>query len=244
MDFDLPPPSEFQTPEEHMAISRRFIKHANEELDKGERLQASEKAYAAASHALTAVGLERGWQAEEYRHKRNIARYLSLERDYPRIRDIYNTVWYAHENFYKNTMSVLEVQDAVYSAEHLVEQLEQIRKDGPKPVEVKDKYEVDSIRYATGFRARIGETYTDGFVNQINLDRYERRWAEAIRNRIDEYGGEDTDRDAPTPPSPGSGPGGSGGVRPGGNTPDSDTPSGATPAPEDTPDNPNLQRLP
>ena len=47
--------------DDHIAISRRFIDHARDELDRGNRLQASEKIWGAAAHALKAIAIQRGW---------------------------------------------------------------------------------------------------------------------------------------------------------------------------------------
>ena len=50
----LPPPG-VQTPDNHWAIALRFLDHAQEELDKGNRLQAGEKAWGAVAHQFKAI---------------------------------------------------------------------------------------------------------------------------------------------------------------------------------------------
>ena len=49
------------------ALSRRFVRQAQEEFDKGDRLQASEKAWGAAAHAVKAVAASRGWNHNSHR---------------------------------------------------------------------------------------------------------------------------------------------------------------------------------
>ena len=60
-DTPLPPVGEM-SPEQHTDVSRRFIlEHFPREKRKENRLQASEKVWGAVSHALIAVGKQRGW---------------------------------------------------------------------------------------------------------------------------------------------------------------------------------------
>ena len=60
-DTPLPPVGDM-SPEQHTTVSRKFIlEHFPREKRKDNRLQASEKVWGAVSHALIAVGKQRGW---------------------------------------------------------------------------------------------------------------------------------------------------------------------------------------
>ena len=47
--------------DDYAALSRRLVRQAQEEFDTGDRLQASEKAWGAAAHAVKAIAESRGW---------------------------------------------------------------------------------------------------------------------------------------------------------------------------------------
>ncbi|MCY4437059.1 MAG: hypothetical protein OXE05_06965 [Chloroflexi bacterium] len=49
------------TAEQHREISLQFLDHAEDELRKGDFLQASEKAWGAVSHFVSSVARQRNW---------------------------------------------------------------------------------------------------------------------------------------------------------------------------------------
>ena len=57
---ELPPAAEAQGPDARRAMALRFLGHAEEELAKGHRLQASEKAWGAVAQQLKAIAEQRG----------------------------------------------------------------------------------------------------------------------------------------------------------------------------------------
>ena len=52
---------------DHLEISRQFMRQAEGELRQGDSLQASEKAWGAAAGALKAVAEQRGWSHGRHR---------------------------------------------------------------------------------------------------------------------------------------------------------------------------------
>ena len=60
----------------HEEISYRFLKHANEEFEKGDMLQASEKAWGAVAHYVKPVAKANGWSDGSHRDIANNARRL------------------------------------------------------------------------------------------------------------------------------------------------------------------------
>ncbi len=177
-NIPLPPASRNQSPDEHMQISRRFIKHAREELEKGERLQASEKVWGAAGHALAAIGKERGWVTGTNEHKEQIALHLAREFGNPSIRTRFNAGYRdeAHGNFHRNDQPAEAVKVQIEDVEIFVDQLQQFRQEGPQPFTVDGPDAAARITALTGRKVKIGETYTDGFVNRRRLSRYQRQW--------------------------------------------------------------------
>ena len=89
------------TVEFHIETSRRFMLQAEAELRAGDEMQASEKAWGAAAHAVKAVAESRGWRhrthADLFRAVDNIVR---LSGD-PEIRLIFDDANALHKNFYE-----------------------------------------------------------------------------------------------------------------------------------------------
>ena len=67
------------SPERYEEMSRHLLLQAEEELDKGDVLQASEKIWLAVAHALKAVAQYRGWNHRYHNHLRAVASFLSIE---------------------------------------------------------------------------------------------------------------------------------------------------------------------
>ncbi len=70
MTTALPEANQNQSPDEHLQISRRLVQQAREELDQGERLPASQKAWPRKRSRRTPEG-DNGAKGEraEYRHQ-------------------------------------------------------------------------------------------------------------------------------------------------------------------------------
>ena len=190
----LPPASRNQSPDNHMQISRRFIEHAKAELEKGERLQASEKVWGAAGHALAAIGKERGWVTGTNEQKEQIALHLAREFGNPSIRTRFNAGYRdeAHGNFHRNDQPAEAIKVQIEDVEIFVAQLQQFRDEGPQAFTVDGPDAAARITALSGRKVKIGETYTDGFVNRRRLARYQRQWNADRPRDTDEDRGEDS----------------------------------------------------
>ena len=112
-----------ETVEKHLRISRSFIRQAQAELDKGERLQASEKAWGAAAHAVKAVAEHREWQHRNHRHLFQTVSKLSHEQDDPELRNLFDLASALHQNFYEDWRTEDFVQDGIDHVSRLLEKL-------------------------------------------------------------------------------------------------------------------------
>ena len=110
--------------EEHLRISRQFLRQAQEEFAQGDRLQASEKAWGAAAHAVKAVAQQRGWQHDGHRYLFEAIDKIYRETDDPQIRDLFRIANSLHMNFYENWQTDDLVQDGVERVGVLLEKLE------------------------------------------------------------------------------------------------------------------------
>ena len=103
----LPEPGS-ATVEDRVQISRRLILQAPGELERGDRLQATEKIWGALAQMLKAHGQQRGWlNMGSHRTVGRIAQQLAAEYDNGRILNAYIAADNGHRNFYDNEMSIL-----------------------------------------------------------------------------------------------------------------------------------------
>ena len=115
------------TADEHAALSREFVRHAQEEFDRGDRLQASEKAWGAAAHAVKAIAAERGWNHDSHRLLFDVVTKLSRDTGNPALSAYFREASSLHQNFYENWQSDGSVQDGINQVKALVELLEEVR---------------------------------------------------------------------------------------------------------------------
>ena len=110
--------------EEHLRSSRQFLRQAEEEFATGDRLQASEKAWGAAAHAVKAVAQHRGWQHDGHRFLFDAVDRIYHETEDAELRDIFRIANSLHTNFYENWQSEDLVQDGIKRVEVLLKRLE------------------------------------------------------------------------------------------------------------------------
>ncbi|MCY4436774.1 MAG: PaREP1 family protein [Chloroflexi bacterium] len=110
--------------EEHLRISRQFLRQAEEELAKGDRLQASEKAWGAAAHAVKAVAQHRGWQHDGHRFLFEAIDKIYCETGDSEVLVLFSASNSLHMNFYENWQTDNQVQDGIKRVKVLLEKLE------------------------------------------------------------------------------------------------------------------------
>ena len=86
--------------QDHIETAYGFLYQADDELEEGDELQASEKLWGAASHALLAVATDRGLSDTKHSSMRRLADRLSDEQDKPDLSTWFDTAESLHANFY------------------------------------------------------------------------------------------------------------------------------------------------
>lgn len=109
---------------EHRRISRQFLRQAQAEFDSGDRLQASEKAWGAAAHAVKAVAQRRGWRHNGHRLLFDAIDKIYEETGDSVIDDAFRIANTLHMNFYENWQSDRLVQDGIEQVATLLEKLD------------------------------------------------------------------------------------------------------------------------
>ena len=100
--------------EPHDVHSERLMRHAFEELAKGDRLQASEKAWGAMAHTLKAIAQERNLKYDQHSDARAVLRRVI--RDSPHKAFIlggFSTANELHRNFYGDVQDRDDLQEAL-----------------------------------------------------------------------------------------------------------------------------------
>ena len=112
--------------ESHDVHSRRLIRHAEEMLEAGDRLQASEKAWGAVAHRLKVVADSRGWKYETHADAFVVARNLAIEQDNPRIGELFSIAHGLHINYYGDIKTTDFLRSEVENVKELLSILERI----------------------------------------------------------------------------------------------------------------------
>ena len=163
----LPEPGPL-TPDGHAQISRRFLAQARLHLDEHDRLQAAEKIWGAAAHALKAIGEQRGWVHNSHSNILCIAEHLG--REFGREMEFVNYIsaaGFMHQDFYNNEWREDAIAVALTGTTNFVAELEVIRNSPPRPYTVAN----DSDRIRLGHllgrrrseRPNIGEYSPVGY---------------------------------------------------------------------------------
>ena len=94
---------------DHAAKALEFLAQSDAEFAEGDRLQASEKLWGAATHAIMAVAQRRAWRHGSHRALKEAAIKLSDERDDIGIRRGFAAAEKFHSNFYHDHMGDFEL---------------------------------------------------------------------------------------------------------------------------------------
>ncbi len=90
--------------EKRIRTAQQFLDAADEEFAAGDMLQASEKMWGAASHAVMAVAQRRGWRFGSHAALRIAVRRLADETGDHALRSGFNAAERFHANFYHDFM--------------------------------------------------------------------------------------------------------------------------------------------
>ncbi len=162
----LPEPGS-ATVEDRVQISRRLIQQAGDELQRGDRLQATEKVWGALTQLLKAHGQQRGWlNLGSHRTVGHIARQLHLEYDDIDVASAYIAADNGHRNFYDNEMSPPEIEGIIAVVTSVLADLERALWEPPRPFVINDADQRWRVRTLTGKQyLQVDDTSPTGFSN-------------------------------------------------------------------------------
>ena len=123
-----------QKSDRYAGLSRRKLQQAQQELNRGDTMQASEKAYGAVTSAAKAYGELRGWNHYNHHRVALILEQLRDEENNPTLLRDFDAVQSQHNNFFEYELSTTHVQDGINTARDLVAALESLRQSEPQPL--------------------------------------------------------------------------------------------------------------
>lgn len=119
------------TTQPHMDISDEFAAKVMPEFDRGDLLQASEKAWGAVAHCIKAVSEERGWEHNGHRKLIENAHALIDESDDPEYyTELVLSINALHQNFYENLLPSEMVRQGIKDAFHFIDFLKGLQDNG------------------------------------------------------------------------------------------------------------------
>ena len=111
----------------HREVSAAFLGQAEDEFQRGQLLQASEKAWGAVAHYVKAISEEQGWDHKSHYLLRENAKKLIA------LTDDYNLNWQKlivaeamHVNFYEESLQEDDVRLGIDTARTLIDLLESV----------------------------------------------------------------------------------------------------------------------
>ncbi len=108
----------------HLEVSRGLILHAQEQLELGDVIQASEKGWGAAARAVKAVAERQGWQHGSHRDLFAVVDRITRTTGRPEVRELFSAANSLHQNFYEGWLSDEYVSGNIDSVKKLLDILE------------------------------------------------------------------------------------------------------------------------
>lgn len=101
------------SPDRYKEISRHLLEQAQEELDQGDILQASEKAWGATAHA---VSQRMGWNHHAHNYLGAAANYIASQLQRDDLRLAYGYLEALHANYYEHQRDADEIRTGISNA--------------------------------------------------------------------------------------------------------------------------------
>ena len=109
-------------PDEHSAS---LLAHAQEMLDKGDRLQASEKIWGAVAHKVKGIARRRGWGWNDHDGVRHVVTYFRNQTRNHELGTLLRSANDIHVNFYNDELQDQDLADGLADAKRLIALLDE-----------------------------------------------------------------------------------------------------------------------
>ena len=109
----------------HADTSRRMIGQAAAELANGDSLQACDKGWGAAAHAIKAIAEERGWRHKDMADLFKVASRLADEMDQQEIHTLFMATIALHTNIYEGWLGDEDIAYSLADVRRLLAMLDE-----------------------------------------------------------------------------------------------------------------------
>ena len=106
--------------EEYKRTGQRYIRQADAEFEKGDFLQASEKAWKAAAQYVKALSVVRGLDHMDHRDLRYANSRIADEAEQSQIRRLFSVAESLHANSYESWMPEVDVSEGIADVKALI----------------------------------------------------------------------------------------------------------------------------
>ena len=130
-------------------ISRYLLEESRQQLDRGDLIQASEKAWGATAHAIKSLAQTRGWNHTRHDLLTDVVDQISEEWGKTDIQTSFRSANYPHNNFYEHAMTHTQVRGAITDAAALIEELHALRQQPPRPFDPETRDQQTRLRKLT-----------------------------------------------------------------------------------------------
>ncbi len=111
------------SPDKYTEMSQRYIRQAEEEFQKGDLAQTSEKAWGAVALAIKSIAAQRGWCHHRHDLLYDISGQIADEMGRPDFRGRFRSASDMHTNYYEDRMGEDHVQDGLENAKAYLQEL-------------------------------------------------------------------------------------------------------------------------
>lgn len=110
----------------HLKLCEKYLKEADELLSKGDYVQASKKAWSAASQIAKALAAKEGRELRSHAELHKFVSELRNKMNDPEISTLWLSANSLHQNFYENWLPEETVRDGVENVKKFVEKLRRL----------------------------------------------------------------------------------------------------------------------
>ena len=170
--------------EPHETHSRRLFQHAKQQLEKGDRLQASEKAWGAVAHRVKVIANRMNWQYDQHSDFNKLKKRIASLTDDPKLTGLLiDKARFLHVNYYKDVQQIKHLREDLDEIKELLEILDgpQFRKPKPRTTRARRRGGGSEIGGMGGpivtskkHRAERSRAHEDKPPSQASLDRGKR----------------------------------------------------------------------
>ena len=124
--------------ESHAVHSQRLLDHAAEMIERGDRLQASEKIWGAAAHRVKQIAAERNWPNNSHTDGFSIVHYIARQIGNRRLSDLFGLASDTHQNYYEDRLQLDMLEERLEAITEFLSLLDDAHQTLPRDLPMPD----------------------------------------------------------------------------------------------------------